>query len=99
MEGFVGEVRMFAGGFAPKQWAYCNGQAMQLRANTALYAILGVVYGGDGINTFNLPNLQGRVVVGSGTGSSGQTKTLGEFGGTATTQLTIACTQSCLSGK
>ncbi|WP_158826611.1 phage tail protein [Mucilaginibacter lacusdianchii] len=90
MEGFVGEVRMFAGGFAPKQWTYCNGQVMQLQSNTALFAILGTVYGGDGKATFNLPNLQGRAVVGAGTGSNGLTKTLGQSDGTATTVLTMA---------
>ncbi len=56
---FVAEIRMFAGNFAPKGWALCNGQLMPISQNTALFSLLGTFYGGDGKTTFALPNLQG----------------------------------------
>lgn len=60
-EPFLGEIRVFPFGYAPSGWAKCNGQLLQIQQNQALYALLGVTYGGDGRNTFALPNLQGRV--------------------------------------
>jgi len=66
MEGTVGEIRMFAGTFAPRDWSICNGQVLPIRAYVALYSILGNVYGGDGQTTFKLPDLQGRTIVGAG---------------------------------
>ena len=68
MEGTVGEIRMFAGTFAPLDWSICNGQVVPISAYVALYAILGTTYGGDGKTTFMLPNLQGRTIVGAGQG-------------------------------
>lgn len=68
MEGTIGEIRMFAGNFAPRTWAICQGQIMSISQNTALFAILGTTYGGDGQTTFALPNLAGRVPVGVGQG-------------------------------
>ncbi|AWP28115.1 MULTISPECIES: phage tail protein [unclassified Paenibacillus] len=62
-EAFLGEIRMFAGNFAPQGWALCNGQILSIAGNEALYTLLGTLYGGDGQNTFALPDLQGRVAV------------------------------------
>lgn len=58
---FLGELRAFGFGFAPKGWAFCTGQLLPINQNTALFALLGTTYGGNGVNTFGLPNLQGRV--------------------------------------
>ncbi|MEH3114782.1 phage tail protein [Pedobacter terrae] len=69
MEGTIGEIRMFAGNFAPYSWAFCAGQAFSIRTYTALYAIIGTYYGGDGTTTFKLPDLQGRTIVGVGQGA------------------------------
>lgn len=68
MEGTIGTIMMFAGNFAPRNWAYCAGQLIPIAQNTALFSILGTTYGGDGRVTFGLPDLQGRVVVGAGQG-------------------------------
>lgn len=57
-EGFIGEVRMFAGNFAPRGWAFCDGQLLAISNNTALFSILGTTYGGDGRTTFALPDLR-----------------------------------------
>ncbi|MFZ2968262.1 MAG: tail fiber protein [Sulfuricurvum sp.] len=65
-EGYVGEVRMFAGTYAPVNWALCNGQLLSIMQYQALYSILGMSYGGDAHTTFGLPNLAGHPVVGSG---------------------------------
>ncbi|KZE43354.1 MULTISPECIES: phage tail protein [Brevibacillus] len=62
-ESYLGEVRMFAGNFAPQGWALCNGQLLSIAENEALFALLGTTYGGDGQTTFALPDLQGRVPV------------------------------------
>lgn len=86
-EAFIGEIRVFAGNFAPKGWALCNGQIMSIAQNTALFSILGVTYGGDGKTTFALPNLQGRAPVQPGSGPGLTSRTLGEQGGTATVTL------------
>jgi microcystin-dependent protein len=68
MDGTIGEIRGFAGGFAPMYWNYCDGTVMQIRNNAALFSIIGNAYGGDGVNTFALPDLRGRVPAGQGTG-------------------------------
>ncbi|MEO1625937.1 MAG: tail fiber protein [Bacteroidota bacterium] len=68
MNGFIGEVRMFGGNFAPRTWAFCNGQLLSIAQNTALFSILGTTYGGDGRTTFALPDLRGRVPLSAGTG-------------------------------
>ena len=89
-EGFIGEVQMFAGNFAPRNWALCNGQLLPISQNTALFSILGTTYGGDGRTTFGLPDLRGRVVIhdGSGTGPGLSPYNLGQRGGTETVTLT-----------
>ncbi|WP_299103668.1 tail fiber protein [uncultured Tenacibaculum sp.] len=67
-EGFLGEVKMFAGNFAPRGWAFCEGQLLPISQNTALFSILGTMYGGDGRTTFGLPDLRGRIPMGMGNG-------------------------------
>jgi microcystin-dependent protein len=75
-EPFIGEIRIFSFNFTPKGWAACNGQLMAIAQNQALFSILGTTYGGNGINTFALPNFQGRVPMHTGSGF-----VLGESGG------------------
>ena len=77
----IGEIRMFAGNFAPRSWAFCNGQLLSIAQNTALFSILGTTYGGNGQTTFGLPDLRGRVPVSSGQGPGLSSYTLGEQGG------------------
>ena len=60
MEGMIGEIRFFAGNFAPRGWSFCEGQLLDINSNTALFSILGTIYGGDGRTTFGLPNLKGK---------------------------------------
>ena len=60
-EGFIGEIKMFGGNFAPRTWAFCEGQLISVSSNNALFAIVGTIYGGDGRTTFGLPDLRGRV--------------------------------------
>jgi microcystin-dependent protein len=81
MEQFIGEIRAFPFSFAPKDWALCNGQILAISSNTALFAILGTTYGGNGTTTFGLPNLQGRVVVGAGQAPGLSRWDLGEIAG------------------
>jgi microcystin-dependent protein len=85
---FIGEIRMFAGNYAPQYWAFCDGQIISIASNQALYSIIGTTYGGDGIATFGLPDLRGRVPVHVGTGPGLSSKTLGERGGSEYTILT-----------
>lgn len=85
---FVAEIRLFTGNFAPTGWAFCNGQLMPISSNTALYALLGTTYGGDGISTFALPNLQGRVPIQAGQGPGLSARNLGEAGGETVVTLT-----------
>ncbi len=80
-EPFLGEIRLFAGSFAPVGWALCDGTPIPISENEALYQVLGTAYGGDGQETFNLPDLRGRVPVHQGTGSVGTSYQLGETGG------------------
>ena len=87
-EPFIAEIRIFAGNFAPRNWAFCNGQLLQIAQNTALFALIGTIYGGDGRTTFALPNLQARFPLHPGTGPGLTLRRLGEAGGTATVTLT-----------
>jgi len=68
-DGFLGEIRMFAGNFAPRGWAFCEGQILPINNNQALFSILGTTYGGDGRTTFALPDLRGRMAVHEGQGA------------------------------
>jgi microcystin-dependent protein len=84
-EPFLAEIRIFSFGFAPLGWAMCNGQTLAINQNQALFALLGTTYGGNGITTFALPNLQGRIPLHVGNGI-----VLGEFGGESTHTLSVA---------
>ena len=84
---FVAEIRIFPFNFAPKGWAFCDGQLMPLSQNTTLFSLLGTTYGGDGKSTFALPNLQGRVPMHPGQGPGLSAHHLGESGGSATVTL------------
>ena len=88
MEGTIAEIRMFAGNFAPRNWAFCAGQTMAIASNTALFSLLGTTYGGNGQTTFALPDLRGRVPVGTGQGPGLSYISLGEVAGAATHTLT-----------
>lgn len=90
MEGTIAEICMFAGNFAPKNWAFCQGQTINISTNTALYSLLGTNYGGNGTQNFKLPNLSGRAVVGAGKGNGLTNRNLAEMAGTETTVLTAA---------
>ena len=81
MDPFVAEIRMFPFWFAPKGWAFCNGQLMPISQNTALFSLLGTTYGGDGKSTFALPNLQGAGPMQAGQGPGLSLRDLGEMGG------------------
>ncbi|GAB1309574.1 tail fiber protein [Urechidicola sp. KH5] len=89
-EPLLGEIKMFAGNFAPRGWALCNGQLLPISQYSALFSILGTTYGGDGRTTFALPDLRGRAPIHSGTGPGLMTKTLGQKGGQENVMLTIA---------
>ena len=78
---FVAEIRIFAGNFAPTGWALCDGQLMPISQNTALFSLLGTMYGGDGRSTFALPNLQGSAPMHSGQGPGLTERLVGEAGG------------------
>lgn len=75
IEPFSGMIAMFAFNFAPQGWALCNGQLLSIAQNSALFSLLGTTYGGDGVTTFGLPNLQGRVPIGMGNGRINSTNT------------------------
>ena len=89
MEGVIGYTTAFAGNFAPKSWAFCQGQIMSIAQNTALFSILGTTYGGNGQTTFALPDLRGKAVVGAGQGPGLSNYDLGQQGGTETATLNI----------
>jgi microcystin-dependent protein len=84
---FIAEIRVFGFNFAPKGWAECNGQLMPISQNTALFALLGINFGGDGKVTFGLPNFQGAAAVGQGQGSGLAGYNVGDNGGAPTVTL------------
>ncbi len=90
MEGTIGEIRMFGGSFGPRGWALCQGQTLNIQTNTALFAILGTTFGGNGSQTFQLPDFQGRMAVGAGTGPGNKSFALGQVGGNSSITLTTA---------
>ncbi len=85
---FIGEIRMFAGNFAPSGWALCDGQVLPIAENDALFTLIGTTYGGDGQETFALPDLRGRIPIHSGTSPSGISYVIGEQGGAEEITLT-----------
>jgi len=87
MDAFIGEIRPFAGNYAPRGWAFCDGQLMRISQNTALFSILGTTYGGDGMSNFALPNLMGRAAVHFGRGPGLTPRLLGERGGSTVATL------------
>lgn len=88
-EPFIGEIRVFAGNYAPEGWALCNGQLLSIRQNTALFSILGTAYGGNGTTTFALPNLLGSAPVHQGTGQGLTPRNVGEAFGKPVVTLTV----------
>jgi len=90
MQAYVGAIWSFGFNFAPVGWAQCNGQLMSIAQNEALYALIGTIYGGDGVTTFGLPNLQGRTPIGAGQGPALPNYVVGQSGGSETVTLTTA---------
>jgi microcystin-dependent protein len=86
---YVGEIRMFAGNFAPNGWMFCEGQSLPISQNEVLFQLIGTTYGGNGQDTFNLPNLASRIPIHMGTGPDGTTYQIGEAAGTEQETLTI----------
>ena len=86
---YIGEIRLFAGNYAPAGWAFCNGQLMPISENDALFVVLGTRYGGDGQETFALPDLRGRVPVHQGTGPGLSAAVMGESAGVEDVTLTM----------
>lgn len=88
MDPYIGEIRIFGGSFAPVGWAFCNGQLLSVSDNDALFSLLGTTYGGDGVSTFALPDLRGRLPLHMGNSSSGRNYTPGEQAGSE--QVTLS---------
>lgn len=84
---FIGQIIMFGGNFAPRSWAFCDGQLLPISSNAALFSILGTTYGGDGRTTFALPDLRGRVPLHAGRGAGLSDRRLGQRGGSETNTL------------
>jgi len=97
-EPYVGEIRLFAGTFAPVNWMFCDGSTLQISENSVLFDLIGTTYGGDGQTTFQLPDLRGRVPVHQGTGSTGTTYVMGGLGGVENVTLTLGQTPSHTHG-
>ena len=89
MDPFIAEIIMFGGNFAPRGWAFCDGQLLPISSNSALFSILGTTYGGDGRTTFALPDLRGRVSMHPGNGPGLSSRRLGEKGGSEHNTLTV----------
>ena len=86
---YVGEIRMFAGNFAPRGWAYCDGQLLSIPSNDALFSLLGTIYGGDGRTTFGLPDMRGRIPLHQGTGPGLTNRKIGAKSGQEDVTLTL----------
>jgi microcystin-dependent protein len=90
MEPFLGQIQAFGFNFAPRGWAFCDGQLLPISSNTALFSLLGTTYGGDGRSTFALPDLRGRSIVHPGTGPGLSPIRQGDRGGAESVTLNIA---------
>jgi microcystin-dependent protein len=90
MDPLIGTIILFAGNFAPRGWMFCNGQILSISTNTALFAILGNTYGGNGQTTFALPDLRGRVPMSAGQGTGLSMYVLGEQSGVETVSLLVS---------
>jgi microcystin-dependent protein len=89
MDPYLGDIRLFAGSFAPAGWVLCDGRLLAISEIDALYAIIGTTYGGDGVNTFGVPDLRGRLPVGNGNGTGLSPRVMGQqFGVESVTLLT-----------
>lgn len=88
MEGTIGEVRLFAGNFAPLNWQFCDGSSISIANNDALYALIGTIYGGDGVQTFNVPDLRSRIPIGTGQGPGLPNIVLGQLAGSESVTMT-----------
>nr|WP_106782727.1 tail fiber protein [Lysinibacillus timonensis] len=86
----IGEIRMFSGTYAPAGWAFCQGQMLPISEYQALFALIGTTYGGDGVTSFALPDLRGRVPISLGTNPSGSSYTIGQKGGTERETLNVS---------
>jgi microcystin-dependent protein len=87
---YIGEIRMFAGTFPPVGWSFCEGQSIPISENDALFTLIGTTYGGDGQETFNLPNMQSRIPIHQGTSSEGIAYQIGELSGVESVTLTLS---------
>lgn len=87
MDEFIGIIKLFAGTYAPKGWMFCDGTLLRISQNSALFAILGTTYGGNGVDTFALPNLKGRMALGAGNTNSNKSYPLGIVAGNEQTTL------------
>ncbi|KJZ17564.1 phage tail protein [Loktanella sp. S4079] len=90
MEPILGQVIMFGGNFAPRGWAFCDGQLLPIASNSALFSLLGTTYGGDGRSTFGLPDLRGRAPIHAGTGNGLSPRQIGQRVGREDVTLTVA---------
>ncbi|MBT8258475.1 MAG: tail fiber protein [Bacteroidia bacterium] len=90
MEPFIGQIQIFGFNFAPNGWATCDGQLLAISSNTALFSLLGTIYGGDGRTTFALPGLRGRTPVHFGAGPGLSPKSIGQRSGNETSVLSMA---------
>lgn len=88
MDAYTGEIRIFAGNFAPANWTFCDGQLLSIQNYKALFALIGTTYGGDGVNTFAKPDLRGRLAVGDQQGTGLTNRVMGQKVGTETVTLT-----------
>lgn len=88
-EPFIGDIRMFAGNFAPRNYALCDGQLVAISQNNALFSLLGTMYGGDGRTTFGLPEMRGRIPVHAGQGPGLSPRTWGQKAGTENVTITV----------
>jgi microcystin-dependent protein len=89
-QAYIGTIFMFTGNFAPLNWQFCDGSLLSIAENQALYAIIGTTYGGDGVNTFAVPDLRGTMALSSGLARSGSNYGLGQRGGNESVSLTLA---------
>jgi microcystin-dependent protein len=89
-EPFIGEIRIFGGNFAPLDWAFCDGSLLSISQFDAFFNLIGTTYGGDGVNTFALPDLRGRFPIHQGTDNTGYTAVIGQRGGSEIVTVTLA---------
>ncbi|MDR3019113.1 MAG: tail fiber protein [Delftia acidovorans] len=89
-EAYIGEIRLFAGNYAPENWALCNGRLLNIAEYSALFVVLGTTYGGDGVVQFALPDLQGRLAVGQGQAPGGTNRVMGQQIGAEDVTLNIS---------